>query len=91
MYTNFIHNLLEFLKNVLKGLQNFRQVYPNIPLIFFQNVYKYYSKLIVFSNFCCIFSTVPQALIDAFFFYKLLKFFFKDLLKISIKLQLKFP
>ncbi len=42
----------------------FLQVFPYIPLIFFQNFDKYYLKLILFKNFRCIFSTVPHSLND---------------------------
>ncbi len=44
----------------------FPQSFPEYSTVFFffQNFDKYYSKLIPFSNFCCIFSIVPQSLID---------------------------
>ncbi len=54
-----------FLKNFIKDFQNFPEVFSNIPAIyFFFYLKKYYSKLILFSNFRCIFSTVPQSFID---------------------------
>ncbi len=80
-YTNFIHNSPNFLKN-------FNKFFHNIPLIFFQNFNKYYSKVF---KFLCIFWTVSQSFVDILsIFFKFLKFFFRDLLKVSIKLQLKF-
>ncbi len=65
IYTNFILNLPKFLKNFLNDFQNFHEIFPIIPVNFFQNFNIYYSsKLKLFSNFRCIFSTVPQSLID---------------------------
>ncbi len=51
IYTDFIHNLLKFFTNFLIDFQNFRDVFPNISLIFYQNFNKYYSKANTFSNF----------------------------------------
>ncbi len=91
IHKHFIHNLFEFLTNFLIDFKNFRDVYANILLFFFQNFNKYYSKLILFLIFA-IFSRqfFSHLLIFYQFFCKFLKFFFKDLLRVSIKLQLKF-
>ncbi len=86
IYINFIHNLLEFLTNFIIDFQNFRAVFPNIPLTVFRNYNKYYLKLILLLIFA-----IPQSLITFYqFFCEFLKLFFNDLLRVSIKLQLKF-
>ncbi len=89
IYLNLI-KLLNISK-IFSNFQNFREVFRNITRFSFPNFNKYYSKLILIPNFRCIFSTVPQSLIDILSnFYKFFNFFFKDLLRVSIKLQLKF-
>ncbi len=80
-------------KVYLKNIQNFLEFFPNIPAIFFQNFTKYYSRLILFSNFHGIFSTVPQFLISLLTFYRVsrqfLQFFFKGLLESLHKVIVK--
>ncbi len=53
-----------FLKIFSKIFKISTKFFPIFLLISFQNFNKYYSKLILFSNFCNTFSTVPQFLID---------------------------
>ncbi len=48
IYTSFINNLLKFFKNVFKNFQNFRDVFPNISLIFFS---KFQHKLLKINTF----------------------------------------
>ncbi len=95
-YANFIHNLPKFLKNFLKNVQNFLKffrIFLWFFFFFFQKFTKYYSKQILFSNFRCIFSTIPQFLISLLTFYrvscKFLKFFFKGLLESLHKVVVK--
>ncbi len=53
-----------FLK-IFSGIFKISPIFFQIFLEFFlQNFNKYYTKLILFSNFCCIFSTVPHSFID---------------------------
>ncbi len=67
------------------------KISPNIPLIFLSNFQQILLKTNTFLNFCCIFSTVPQSFIDILStFLQISQIFFKDLLRVSIKLQLKF-
>ncbi len=57
-----IHNLLKFLKTFFKNFKSFNGVFLIIHLIYiYFNFNKYYSKVILFSNFRFIFSTVPQS------------------------------
>ncbi len=80
IYTHFIHNLPEFLENFLKDYQNFFKISTNIS----QNEY-FFLIYVPFSR------QFPSPLL-AFYHVssKFLKFFFEDLLKVSVKLQLKF-
>ncbi len=72
------HNLSKFLVNFHKYFQNFYEVFSHIALIFLQNVNKYYSKLILFSNFHSFFSTIPQSLIEILSnFVKIFRIFFE--------------
>ncbi len=79
-----------FPENFLQHFQNFRQIFPNILPIFFQKFIKYYSEILHFSYFRCIFEQCLSPLLTFYqIFFKFLRSFFKDLLKVSIKYSLK--
>ncbi len=86
-----MHNLLKFLTNFIIDFQNFRAVFPNIPLIVFQ-LRQILLKPNTFSNFRHIFfdssSVTYLHLIN--FFVNFSNYFSMIYSKVSIKLQLKF-
>ncbi len=70
---------------------SFLEVFLIITLIFFQNFNKYYSKLILFLIFTAFSRQFLSSLLTFYkFFATSSNFIFKDLLGVSIKLQLKF-
>ncbi len=72
-------------------MSKFPRSYSEYSYNFFQNLNKYNLKVILFSNFRCIFSTVPLSLIEILSnFLQISEFFFKHLLIVSIKWRLNF-
>ncbi len=64
IYTNFIHNLPNFLKNFLHDFQNFNKFFQNIPLIFFSKFLQLLLKSNTFLKFSFFFWTVSQSFVD---------------------------
>ncbi len=91
IYTNSFIIYLRFLK-FSQLFQDFLEVYPNIPLIFF---FKISTKITQNKYLFLIFAVSSRQFLSALLIFsqvscKFPKSFFKDLLRVSIKLQLKY-